>query len=55
LVFEARNRPVGLRLLSVRLLGGIAHLQFVRPSMGVECSLGLVPTGRISLLNELWT
>jgi hypothetical protein len=26
LLFEARSRPVGLRLLSVRLLGGIAHL-----------------------------
>jgi hypothetical protein len=29
LLFEARNRPVGLRLLSVRLLGGIAHLPVV--------------------------
>jgi|ERR1700688_1791215 hypothetical protein len=29
LLFEARNRPVRLRPLSVRLLGGIAHLPVV--------------------------
>jgi hypothetical protein len=54
LVFVAFLTKTG-RLDRASCLGGIVHLHFVGSSMWGARSFGLVPTGRISLLNELWT
>src|ERR1700676_4537833 len=53
-VFETRGRRVGLPLFSVRLLGGIAPLPLFDRAWGRMLVAGLVPTGRVALLNEPW-
>ena len=52
--FEARNRPVGLCLLSVRLLGGHRTCPLFDRARGRMLVAGLVPTGRVALLDEPW-